>query len=116
MAYPSDRHEAHPHEIGVSSKTTAGHKIRAKAADCIRARRSGESIRRVDTSGLDKKGYSCGECARFAALLKQENVSKTVLMEASKHRFICEPTPTPQNLWEPWSIPPTNPSENQLSS
>ena len=89
-------------------------RIRAKGVDGIRARKKHESTTRMEHR--EKEGNPCTECARFAVLLKEENVSRSILASASKHRFLCEPNPTPQNLWQPWSIPATDPNEKKLSN
>jgi hypothetical protein len=98
---------------GTLSATKSGKlKIRAKAVDCIRERKRVDQIQSGKKSEMLGGGYSCTECARFSSLLQKENVSKSIIAAASKHRFLCEPTPTPQNLWEPWTISPTNTREN----
>ena len=86
-------------------------RIRAKAVDCIRARRQ-EVPKNRESREITSKGYSCHECEKFALLLRGEYVSKSLIADASKHRFICAPTSTPQNIWEPWTIPLTNSSDN----
>ena len=59
---------------------------------------------RESRPGEHVKGYTCGECEKFAELLRSENVHKSVIEACSRHKFFCEPSSTPPNLWAPWEI------------
>ena len=50
------------------------------------------------------QGYTCSDCAKFAALLRSENVPSSIIEAASKHKYFCAPSSTPPNIWEPWTI------------
>ena len=47
--------------------------------------------------------HSCSDCQRFASLLMNQNMSKSIINSIIRHKSYCEPSSTPPNIWEPWS-------------